>query len=124
MRLPISKHNIYDIILPDWDKKMKFNKLSVPVSGLINNGYFQVFSLEEYLSNNSDFLADTLRDKVNEIYCEERNFLEGDELFWGIVERLSPKQEQIYQTTSIIIMSKYFETCDIFEDPSLEGEKC
>ena len=80
-------------------------------------------SLEEYLANNSDFLADTLRDKVNEVYSEERALNIGDELFWTIVDRLSPRDEQIYQTTVIIIMAKYFETCDIFEDPSLEGEK-
>ncbi len=75
------------------------------------------------MANNSDFLADTLRDKVNEVYSEERESHVGDELFWSIVDRLSPRTEQIYQITVIVIMAKYFETCDIFEDPSLEGEK-
>ena len=123
MKLPLKRNSEYDVVLPDWEEKMLFNNLSVPVANLLNNGYLQVSSLEEYLANNSDFLADTLRDKVNEVYSEERALHIGDELFWTIVDRLSPRNEQIYQTTVIIIMAKYFETCDIFEDPSLEGEK-
>lgn len=123
MKLPLRKNNEYKVVLPDWDEKILFNNLSIPVSNLLNGGYLQVCSLEEYLDNNSDFLADALRDKVNEVYSEEKELFDGDDLFWSIVERLSPRDEQAYQTTVIIIMAKYFETCDIFEDPSQEGEK-
>lgn len=123
MRLPLKRNSEYDVVLPDWEEKVLFNNLSFPVANLLNNGYLQVSSLEEYLANNSDFLADAIRDKVNEVYSEERDLHLGDELFWSIVNRLSPKDEQIYQTIVIIIMAKYFETCDIFEDPSLEGRK-
>jgi len=35
----------------------------------------------------------------------------------NIVVKASPKQEQSYQAAVIIIMSKYFESCDIFEEP-------
>ncbi|HZK26798.1 MAG TPA: hypothetical protein VFD00_04570, partial [Thermoclostridium sp.] len=42
-----------------------------------NDGYMQVSSLEEYLASNGDFLADTLRDKVNKVYFEERVLHEG-----------------------------------------------
>lgn len=124
MKLSLRKTNGYDIILPDWDKKITFNNLSIPVANLLYSGIFQVYSLEEYLANNSDFLADTLRDKVSEVYSEQRDLNTGDELFWAMVNRLSPREEQAYQTTVIIIMAKYFEACDIFEDPSQEGEKC
>ncbi len=123
MKLPLKRNSEYDVVLPDWEEKVLFNNLSVPVANLLNNGYLQVSFLEEYLANNSNFLADTLRDKVNEVYSEERESHVGDELFWSIVDRLSPRTEQIYQITVIVIMAKYFETCDIFEDPSLEGEK-
>lgn len=123
MKLPLRKNEEYDVVLPDWDEKVIFNKLSLPVSNLLINGYLQVSSLEEYLENNSDFLADTLRDKINEVYSQERDLYVGDELFWAIVNRLSPRIEQTYQTIVIIIMAKYFETCDIFEDPSLGGGK-
>ena len=105
------------IMLPDWNEKILFNNLSPYVSELLGNGFFQLPSLDEYLKNNSDFLADSLRDKMNEIYSKEKGDKKGDDLFWAIVNRASPKAERMYQTSVIVIMSKYFETCDIFKEP-------
>ena len=123
MQLPLNIRENAKIDLPDWDEKIKFNNLSEPVANLLNNGYSQLFSLIEYLSNNSDFLADSLRDKMNEIYFQEKNKNNGDDLFWAIVNCASPKAKQMYQTSVIVIMSKYFETCDIFEEPQGKGSK-
>jgi hypothetical protein len=94
--------------------------LSELVANLLDHGCFQLHTLKEYLSNNSDFLADALRNKMNEIYTQEKNEKSGDDLFWAIVNYASPKAEQMYQTSVIVIMSKYFETCDIFEEPLRE----
>ena len=60
---------------------------------------------------------------MSEVYLQERENHIEDELFWKMVDRLSPKRQQIYQITVIIIMSKYFETCDIFEEPIKEEEE-
>ncbi len=123
MQLPLNIGENSKIVLPDWYEKIKFNNLSEPVANLLNNGYFQLHSLNEYLSNNSDFLADSLRDKMNEIFFQEKNKNNGDDLFWAIVNCASPKAKQMYQTSAIVIMSKYFETCDIFEEPQGKGSK-
>ena len=123
MQLSLNQGDESKIVSPDWDKKIKFNNLSEPVAYLLNNGYSQLHCLKEYLSNNSDFLADSLRDKMNEIYSQEKNKNYGDDLFWAIVNCASPKAKQMYQTSVIVIMSKYFETCDIFEEPQGKGSK-
>ncbi|MCB1189737.1 MAG: hypothetical protein H7A23_08830 [Leptospiraceae bacterium] len=117
MQLPIGKSTASEIVLPDWDKKIQFNQLSKPIASWLNNGYYQLHDLEKYLKNNSDFLADSLRDKMNEIYLETKKNREGDDLFWEIVNKASPRTEKMYQTSVIVIMSKYFETCDVFEEP-------
>lgn len=121
MQLPLNKDDKSKIVLPDWNEKIKLNVLSESVSKLLSNGCFQLHSLDEYLKDNSDFLADSLRDKMNEVYSQEKENKSGDELFWAIVNSASPKAEQMYQTSVIVIMSKYFETCDIFEEPVQEG---
>jgi len=121
MQLPLNEGDKPKIVSPDWTKKIKLNVLSEFVSQLLNHGDSQVSYLVEYLKNNGDFLADSLRDKMNEIYLQEKENKSGDDLFWAIVNSASPKAEQMYQTSVIVIMSKYFETCDIFEEPVQEG---
>jgi len=116
MRLPLNKSDKSKIVLPVWDEKIKFNGLSEAVSQLLNHGFYQIHTLNEYLLNNGDFLADSLRDKMNEIYLKEKENNTGDDLFWAIVNCASPREENMYQTSAIVIMSKYFETCDIFEE--------
>ncbi|GHU98071.1 hypothetical protein FACS189483_05590 [Spirochaetia bacterium] len=107
-----------DIKVPDWDEKIKFNNLSPQTALLLNNGSMQITSLDKYLNSQGNFLADELRDKMNEIYIDEkRKNMIGDDLFWGMVNKVSPKSEQVYQTAVIVIMAKYFEACDIFERP-------
>ena len=120
MQLPLNTDDKSKIVLPDWNEKIKLNVLSESVSQLLSNGCFQLHSLDAYLKNNSDFLADSLRDKMNEVYLQEKENKSGDELFWAIVNSASPKAEHMYQTSVIVIMSKYFETCDIFEEPVQE----
>jgi len=121
MQLPLNNDDKSKIVVPDWNEKIKLNVLSESVSQLLINGGFQSHSLKEYLKNNSEFLADSLRDKMNEIYSQEKENKIGDDLFWAIVNSASPKAERMYQTSVIVIMSKYFETCDIFEEPVQEG---
>lgn len=123
MELPLDINKEYDLVVPDFDEKIQFNGLSEITATYLNNGFLRVTYLNEYLSNNSDFVADELRDKLNEVYLQEKEKYSKDELFWNIVNRLSPKAQQIYQITVIVIMSKYFETCDIFEEPMEEGEE-
>ena len=120
MQLPLNEGDKPKNVLPNWNEKIKLNILSESVSQLLINGGFQSHSLKEYLENNSDFLADSLRDKMNEVYSQEKENKSGDELFWAIVNSASPKAEHRYQTSAIVIMSKYFETCDIFEEPVQE----
>lgn len=120
MNLPIDSEKEYSITLPDLDEKIQFNNLSKITADYLYNGLMKVVYLEEYLSNNSDYVADSLRDKLSEIYKKQRDNFNGDSLFWNIVNALSPVAQQQYQSIVIIIMSKYFETCDIFEEPIKE----
>jgi len=123
MKLPLNKGEQPRIVLPDWNEKIKFNALSDSVSSLLSNGYYQLSSLEDYLKNNGDFFADALRDKMNDIYSQEKENYGGDDLFWAVVDAAIPRAEQAYQTSAIVIMAKYFETCDVFEEPLQKGVK-
>lgn len=105
------------IVVPDWDEKIKFNNLTINESVRLTNGYFQLGILSEYLKNNSDFTAQELQNKINGMYKELTKSYSGSELFWELVGEISPRSSAEYQASSIVIMSMYFETCDIFEEP-------
>jgi hypothetical protein len=122
MQLSLDQALQPEIKMPDWKQKIQFNQLSEATALRLNNGYVQVNSLQNYLDNNGNFLADELRDKMNEIYISEKKTYSGDELFWAIVQKASPENKSIYQSAAIVIMAKYFEACDIFERPN-EGAK-
>jgi hypothetical protein len=123
MAQPIQQSDVSSLIVPDWEEKIMFNRLSVKVAELLNSGMIHVGTLEEYLDNNGDYVAEELRDHLHNVYYDESERATGDELFYAILNRLSPRQQKMFQDTVLVIMAKYFETCDIFEEPSKEKKE-
>lgn len=117
MKLPLSGVGDSSIIYPDWDNKIQFNDLKEHVSQCLNHGSFQLASLDNYLDNESNFFAEEVKNKVREVYTDLKNNYSGDDLFWKIVNKISPREGRYVQATVIILLAKYFETCDIFEEP-------
>ncbi len=110
-----------EVKFPDWDEKINFNQLSEYPKSLLNMGSQNLGSLDKFLSQNS-FLADGLQQHITGVYNTIRDNWKdfdtnGDNIFWEIINQCSPKQEAPYQNAVIVIMSKYFESCDIFEEP-------
>ncbi|PHS58476.1 MAG: hypothetical protein COB17_02550 [Sulfurimonas sp.] len=107
-----------NITVPNWTNKINFNGLGISESTKLLNGYFEQASLEKYLKNNSTFTSSELQNRVNSIYIELSKKLDNSiDIFWELVSRLSPRNSADYQSSAIVIMAKYFETCDIFEEP-------
>ena len=118
MDLPSLSAEQANIELPDWDQKIQFNHLSNHVKSLLEAAYIYVSSLEEYLKNESNFLADELRNRINELYIQKKSQnQDGDILFFEIMNSAIPKQKKSYSDAAFVIMAKYFEACDIFEKP-------
>ena len=115
--LPLAKPTGNKFVYPDWDEKIVFNNLGELESRYLNNGSLQIGMLDEYLNNEGNFFADELKDKICEVYLKESQRLKSSELFWKMVEIISLKPESSYQSAAIVLMAKYFEVCDIFEEP-------
>jgi len=107
---------------PDFDEKIKFNKLNSKVANLLHTGSYQNFVVNDFFRVNSDFHKDELRNKFNQIYHEaieliEESDIKNDEVFFYILNQTSPNNTLPYQSAVLILMSYYFEYCDIFETP-------
>ncbi len=117
MKLPLPSASDSTIKVPDWDSKIKFNKLSEMLARCLDAACLHLGALEEFLKDNT-FLAEQLMFKMRELYeSEEASGKKGDELFLSIINKASPSSERPHQEATIVIMAKYFESCDIFEDP-------
>lgn len=117
MKLPL--HNTADdnIVCPNWDNKINFNELDDLCAKYLSHGFLQVKNLDIYLENESTFFAEELKKKIRSIYTDKKRFASGSRLFFEIMNAISPKSESMYQVAAIVIIAKYFETCDIFEEP-------
>ena len=116
MRIDISSLDS-DVTYPDWDKKIQFNNLSEMMEEWLRHGSLQVFALDEYLNNQSNFYAEEVKQRIRKIYIDKKDKFSGDDLFIQIMDEISPRSEGPFQGIAIIIMAKYFEICEIFEEP-------
>jgi len=122
MKLPVVPKN-GEIKFPEWGEKIIFNKISVNAKHYLDNGSFNLGALNDYLKN-ENFLAEELQkhliglyQKLKPTFDDPGNNTSGDNLFWAMVKECTPVNENSYTSSVITIMAKYFESCDIFEEP-------
>lgn len=109
--------------VPDFLEKIKFNKLSNIVSSLLTSASQQVSALEDYFGANSDFSRQQLQKKFIALYNEGLEYIKedvenrNDLIFFYILKSGCPKETKQVQDAVLVLMSYFFEACDIFEEP-------
>lgn len=119
------------LIAPDFEEKIKFN-------GLVECGYWlrakqiEAWQVDEFLSKNSEFAKQSLRDALSAYYidsikCYPDDFDSGvasvgDLRFAHVLDKIAPRSDspqldRLRKDAALVLMAKYFETCDIFEEP-------
>lgn len=108
---------------PDFINKIAINALSSHVADLLKRGAYQIGALDRYFELDSD-LKVVLQQKFVALYQEskQKNTDDhqgyGDELFFYIFEKACPEEPKKYFGDAVeVLMSYYFECCDIFEPP-------
>ena len=108
---------------PDFDKKITFNKLSKYYGSLLNAAFYQDYIINEYFSLNSQFAKHQLKLIFSDFYKEALYSIppdienRADHLFQFIWDKASPKNTTTVKDAVLVLMSHYFESCDIFEEP-------
>lgn len=120
------------LAVPDIDEKIRFNLLNI-FEKYLKAKQLETWQVDDYLSKNSEYIKQELREHIAGYYAESlEKFPEdyessdgtmlGDLRFAYILEKISPQTnnppiDRIRRDAALIIMAKYFETCDIFEEP-------
>lgn len=118
------------LVAPDINEKIKFNNLNLFGKVLLSK-QLETWQIDDYFSRNSEFAKSALRDDLASFY--EESILNipdssypkdeiGDLRFLSILQRIAPQtdsaaNDRLKQDAALVIMAKYFESCDIFEEP-------
>lgn len=118
------------LISPDFEEKIIFNNLCIWGDSLRAKAR-EAWQVDDYLSLNSEFAKQHIRDNLSGYYAEslDENFNPQqtasveDLRFTYILERIAPPsgdplKDRLMRDASLILMAKYFETCDVFEEPT------
>ncbi|MBP9709523.1 hypothetical protein KBD61_00685, partial [Patescibacteria group bacterium] len=109
--------------VPNFEEKISFNQLSKEVGALLNTASFQASVLYDFFQNNSAYSRQNLRDIFSDIYNSGLQEFNGtitnrsDLIFFYILKMSSPKDSKSAQDATLVLMSYFFESCDIFEEP-------
>lgn len=120
------KYDPSKITFPDelnFDKKIRFNKLSRAYGNLLKSAFYQDFIISEYFTYNSKFVKEELKVIFSNFYIEGLATFsddipeKSDLVFDFILKKASPRNHKAITDAVLILMSHYFESCDIYEEP-------
>lgn len=123
MNVEIKFNTQSKLIVPDFYEKIKFNALSEDVKNLLVTANYSTGFLEEYFLANSKQLRQELESKISELYkdavLEHPEKIDNyfDNRFYYILEKCCPRHTKAIVDAALVLMSYFFESCDIFEEP-------
>ena len=124
MNLPI-KDNERLISPAEMEEKIKFNNLNEQIKSILNEHSIYTGPLEDYFSNQGNFERERVQQILSNVYEESKKEI-SDECqdpsslrFCYIAKKITPAQPSVSVVNAVyILMSYYFESCDIFENPN------
>jgi len=116
---------------PDFEKKIMFNHLARIQADNLRVASYKIQELDDYLSSfEGNDTADYLCSIFKKLYSESLIQYPDNPImqFQYILEschlpHIDKRQLQIVETNSYVMIAKYFETCDIFEEPTDDSQK-
>ncbi len=113
------------LVVPDWDEKIEFNGLCEVTRRYLDAAACKLGFLEEFLKYNGDFALNDLRDRMIALYQECKDCspssieYDGDSIFSLMLLKGISKQTAPFQDAFLVVLAKYFEACDVFEEPEV-----
>lgn len=115
---------------PEFNQKIKFNNLNTGIAQYLRIYVNQISEVDAFLAARPG-MAQVISEELNKIYTDSLSDIPNTEnnaadlRFVYILEcllppsaRENPMQLRAWQQIALIVMAKYFETCNIYEHPS------
>lgn len=110
------------LVVPDFDEKIQFNNLSETARIRLVEGSYQEGTLEKYFNANPG-IREILQKKFHALYIDACKKISAsaenysDYRFYHILNEAAPKKTISINACVLVLMSYYFSSCDIFEEP-------
>lgn len=125
--------SLLTIDAPDFGEKIKFNKLSPYTASKLTASSFEIYKVDEFIRlQGDDGISQELSRKIHDIYIDLLNTIpentehRNELIYIGLKDAIVPdyaKKNKIsrmgFDKVAEIIISKYFEACDIYENPNV-----
>jgi hypothetical protein len=114
------------LTVPDFEEKIKFNKLSTRVADMLRSASYQVGGLEAYFRSHSEITKSEVQRKIVDCYRSASASIDkgidnyADLVFMKILDDIDPNGNVSIRNAIMILMAYSFESCDIFEKPEQE----
>ncbi len=122
INIEMDDFEVDNLVVPDFDDKIKFNGLSKTVSNKLISASYQEGILSKYFNENPGCNS-ILQKKFHAIYekskLEVKDSVDGfaDRRFFYILGESCSKRTMSIVTSVMVLMAHYFISCDIFEEP-------
>lgn len=116
-------------VAPTFDKKLEFNNLCQQFQSELRTCSYQISIVDEFLINKPKE-ATQIQFFLNGLYQESKQLIldteseRSDIIYIRLCENMIPKQLKRdgssyigYKQAAKVLLAKYFEACDVFEDP-------
>lgn len=130
MQSPLPSVLDQNLVVPDYDEKISFNDLNHRVHTMLVNASYQVGFLDRYFESHGAAIKQDLRNHFSQIYQDLKQkgydtipegLSVGDLIFFDILNLIAPQSVKPIQEAALVLMAKYFESCDIFEEPDTKS---
>ena len=116
---------------PNFEQKIEFNGLSGKAGDYLRCYGYQIHLVEDFLTRRESALGQEVAVQLGRLYEESGHNIPEREperpalrFFW-IMERMIPETasshphtQRAYDQAALVIMAKYFESCDIYDEPT------
>lgn len=130
---PIGRSLAHTLASPEFDDKIKFNRLNY-TGRWLTSADFRRGAVDTFFNANSEFARQEVRDKLKAMYDASKlkpfDDIPGgptkeDQQFESILMGIAPKadamggrQHKDLQDAALVLMAYFFESCDMFEEPT------
>lgn len=115
-----------ELQVADFNEKIAFNNLNDEIASLLKAASYQVGNLETFFRRNSEFAKSDIQKRITECYFTAANSIDkleehySDLVFFKMHEDICPNETSAVKNAALVLISYYFELCDIFERPIKE----